>query len=105
MALTARWEWATPTRSRARSGCGAWTRPPGTTSPLRADGRSGRGVGLADMIEAIAEDRPHRASGAFAYHVLDVLLATEAAAEAAAPDHLDDRPARIAPGRPPALSD
>jgi predicted dehydrogenase len=48
---------------------------------LRADRRTGRGMGLAEMIEAIREDRPHRASGEFALHVLDVLLATEAAAE------------------------
>jgi predicted dehydrogenase len=49
--------------------------------PLRADRRTGRGIGLAEMVEAIRERRPHRASGAFALHVLDVLLATEAAAE------------------------
>lgn len=36
-----------------------------------------RGVGLADMIEAIHSERPHRASGAVAYHVLDVLLSIE----------------------------
>jgi predicted dehydrogenase len=74
--------------------------------PLRADGRSGRGVGLADMIEAIADDRPHRASGAFAYHVLDVLLATEAAAEGR--DHAitstTDRPASLPPGTPALLA-
>ena len=70
--------------------------------PLRADGRSGRGIGLADMIEAIAEDRPHRASGAFAYHVLDVLLATEAAAEGRphAITSTTDRPASLPPGTP-----
>ena len=48
--------------------------------PLAFDGTVGRGIGLADMIAAIREDRPHRASGAFAYHVLEVLLATEEAA-------------------------
>ena len=48
--------------------------------PLAFDGTVGRGVGLADMIEAIRDGRPHRASGAFAYHVLEVLLATETAA-------------------------
>ena len=51
-----------------------------TDVPLRFDGTVGRGVGLADMIEAIRDDRPARASGAFAFHVLDVLLATEEAA-------------------------
>jgi len=39
----------------------------------------GRGVGLADMIEAIRSDRPHRASGELGFHVLDVLLAIEEA--------------------------
>jgi len=39
----------------------------------------GRGIGLADMIEAIRSDRPHRASGELGFHVLDVLLAIEEA--------------------------
>jgi len=32
-----------------------------------------RGIGLADMITAIREGRPHRASGRLAYHVLDTM--------------------------------
>lgn len=48
--------------------------------PFAADPTVGRGIGLADMIDAIRTDRPARASGTFAFHVLDVLLATEAAA-------------------------
>lgn len=41
----------------------------------------GRGIGALDMARAIAEDRPHVASGALGYHVLDVLLsASESAA-------------------------
>jgi predicted dehydrogenase len=32
-----------------------------------------RGLGLTDMAEAIAEGRPHRASGELAYHVLDIM--------------------------------
>jgi predicted dehydrogenase len=32
-----------------------------------------RGLGITDMAEAIAEGRPHRASGEMAYHVLDVM--------------------------------
>ncbi len=47
--------------------------------PLRFDGSVGRGIGLADMIEGIRTGRPHRASGALAFHVLDVLLSLEAA--------------------------
>ncbi|MDR3192500.1 MAG: Gfo/Idh/MocA family oxidoreductase, partial [Treponema sp.] len=32
-----------------------------------------RGLGITDMAEAIAEGRPHRASGELAYHVLEVM--------------------------------
>ena len=32
-----------------------------------------RGLGLTDMAEAIAEGRPHRASGELAYHVLELM--------------------------------
>ena len=35
----------------------------------------GRGLGALDMIRAIAEDRPHVASGELGYHVLDIMLA------------------------------
>jgi len=51
-----------------------------TDVPLRFDGSVGRGIGLADMIAAIREGRSPRASGALAFHALDVLLATETAA-------------------------
>ena len=47
--------------------------------PLRFDGSVGRGIGLADLIDGIRSGRPHRASGELAFHVLDVLLALEAA--------------------------
>jgi predicted dehydrogenase len=36
---------------------------------------AGRGYGLADMAHAIATDRPHRASGELAFHVLEVMEA------------------------------
>jgi len=32
-----------------------------------------RGIGLADMASAIRQDRPHRASGALAFHVLEIM--------------------------------
>ena len=38
-----------------------------------------RGLGVADMAGAIREDRPHRASGELAFHVLDVMAAFEEA--------------------------
>ena len=34
---------------------------------------NGRGVGVADMAAAIEGNRPHRASGGLAFHVLDVM--------------------------------
>ncbi|MFJ8048321.1 Gfo/Idh/MocA family protein [Streptomyces luteogriseus] len=45
----------------------------------------GRGVGVLDLARSIRGDLPERASGALAYHVLDVLLATEEAARAGTP--------------------
>jgi len=38
-----------------------------------------RGLGAADMCNAIAENRPHRASGELAYHVLDIMQSIVAA--------------------------
>jgi len=35
--------------------------------------QNSRGLGIAEMAEAIEENRPHRASGELAYHVLDVM--------------------------------
>ncbi len=40
-----------------------------------------RSLGLADMIQAIREGRPHRASGELAYHVLDAMLAFNESSE------------------------
>ncbi len=40
-----------------------------------------RGLGVADMAAAIAEGRPHRASGELALHVLDIMRALLEAAE------------------------
>jgi predicted dehydrogenase len=46
-----------------------------------ADGNY-RSIGLADMAHAIRSDRPHRANGALALHVLEVMQALNAASEA-----------------------
>jgi predicted dehydrogenase len=41
-----------------------------------------RGIGVADMVSGIRNNRPHRASGELAFHVLDVMAASlEAATE------------------------
>lgn len=45
--------------------------------PLTHAGDTGRGIGVADMAHGIVYGRPHRANGALAYHVLDVMQAFE----------------------------
>jgi predicted dehydrogenase len=73
------------------------------TVPRRPEGQSGRGIGLAEMIEAIRSGRAHRASGELAFHVLDVLLATEEAIAGGRPVAVRssvDRPALLEPGVP-----
>lgn len=41
----------------------------------------GRGLGALDMVRAIAEDRPHVASGELGLHVLDVLISAQESAQ------------------------
>jgi predicted dehydrogenase len=66
---------------------GDWTEAPGQTPNDALDLEflplgGPRGLGLIDMILAIAEDRPHRCAPALAHHVLEVLLAVgQSAAE------------------------
>jgi predicted dehydrogenase len=62
-----------------------------------------RGVGIADMAAAIQENRPHRASGDLAFHVLDVMLSILDAAKSGTTVKLDsvvDRPAALPVGLP-----
>ena len=42
----------------------------------------GRGAGVADMVKAIESDTEHKASAELAYHVTDVILSMDEAAEA-----------------------
>ncbi|MCY4538585.1 MAG: Gfo/Idh/MocA family oxidoreductase [Chloroflexi bacterium] len=48
--------------------------------PLSHTANIGRGAGVADMAYAIQSGRPHRASGALALHVLDIMCALEESA-------------------------
>jgi predicted dehydrogenase len=41
-----------------------------------------RGLGLSEMVDAMREDRPHRASGAMGLHVLDIMHAVHEASSA-----------------------
>ncbi|MFK7604275.1 Gfo/Idh/MocA family protein [Deinococcus sp. SM5_A1] len=66
-----------PLRMRA-AGSDAWD----TIELTRPFQDNARGIGLADMLEAIDSDAPHRASGELAYHVLDVMQTTLDSAEA-----------------------
>ncbi|KJL47261.1 1,5-anhydro-D-fructose reductase [Microbacterium hydrocarbonoxydans] len=44
------------------------------------DVKVGRGLGALDMVRAIAEGRPHVASGVLGFHVLDILLSAQESA-------------------------
>lgn len=60
-----------------------------------------RGLGLADMAAGIIENRPHRANGALALHVLEVmeaLLASSDQGAAVAISSTCERPSPLAPG-------
>lgn len=57
----------------------------------------GRGAGVADMAYAIHSGRAHRASGALAFHVLDVMQALEESAALGRHIKLDSSVARPAP--------
>jgi predicted dehydrogenase len=50
--------------------------------PLTHSDAVGRGIGVADMAYGLTTGRPHRASGALAYHVLDAMEAFEDASQA-----------------------
>jgi predicted dehydrogenase len=67
--------------------------------PLTHSDQVKRGIGVADMVSAIANDRPHRASGELAYHVLESMLAVQTASEQEAPVHVRSSAARPAPLR------
>jgi predicted dehydrogenase len=56
-----------------------------------------RSLGIADMAHAIRSDRPHRASGELALHVLEVMEAIGRSSESGRAVDLTTRPARPAP--------
>jgi predicted dehydrogenase len=55
-----------------------------------------RGIGLADMLYAAQENRPHRASGDLAYHVLEIMHKTLESAKAERPVTIESRVERPA---------
>lgn len=65
-----------------------------------------RGIGLADMAYGIRDGHPHRASGALAYHVLEIMHAFETAYTSGAYVNLTstvDRPEALPVGLPPRM--
>ena len=75
-----------------RAGAGAWSEVPLTHSADVA-----RGIGVADMVHAMACGRPHRASGELAYHVLDVMHAFGDASQTGRHMEITSRCSRPAP--------
>jgi predicted dehydrogenase len=61
-----------------------------------ADGNY-RILGVADMAQAIRAKRPHRASGALAFHVLEVMEAFQVSSDAGVAVKIATRPERPAP--------
>jgi len=90
---------AVPDPNRFSDPVEIWTRsePEWTVAPV-AGGYpdAGRGVGLADMARAIETDRPHRASGELAFHVLEIMDAILRAGREHRVVELSSAPARPA---------
>jgi predicted dehydrogenase len=70
-----------------------WSEVPVT----HGNAENSRGVGVQDMAFAIRNGGDHRASGALAYHVLDVMLGVREAGEQGQYQHLTSGVARPAP--------
>jgi predicted dehydrogenase len=72
--------------------------------PLTHDDDVGRGIGVAEMVEAIQAGRHHRASGEMAVHVLEVLCALQESASGPQPVSIGSRCGRPAPLPPTRLA-
>lgn len=80
-----------------RAGEKEWTDVPLT----HGYAENSRGIGVADMAAAIRSGRAHRANGALAYHVLDLLHAFHDASDRGTHVHIEsscDRPAPLPAG-------
>lgn len=51
------------------------------TNLTRAYTENIRGIGVANIVQAILENRPHCATGALAFHVLEVMHALNKSSE------------------------
>ena len=69
--------------------------------PLPQPDNAGRGIGVADLASAIRHDRPQRASGELALHVLEAMLAVQLSSWTDTQVRLQsscERPAPLPPG-------
>ena len=64
---------------------------------MRPYTENSRGLGLADMAEAIRTGRAHRANGDLAYHVLDIMLAVEKSIASGETVTVTSAPPEVAP--------
>jgi len=71
----------------------SWSERP--VQHLYADGNY-RSIGVADLAHAIRANRPHRASGELAYHVLEVMEAFQISSERGKHVAIESRPPRPA---------
>ncbi|HCJ70913.1 MAG TPA: oxidoreductase, partial [Agrobacterium sp.] len=69
---------------------------PQTLSSPYADGNY-RSIGVADMAYAIRENRPHRANGDLALHVLEVMEAFQTASDSGTTVSITTKAERPAP--------
>jgi predicted dehydrogenase len=79
--------------------CGEWETMPLTHGHVEGEFRS---IGAADMATAIVTNRPHRASGALALHVLEVMEAFQTSADEGRRVKIEsrvERPAMMPAGR------
>ena len=54
-------------------------------------------IGVADMARALRSNRPHRASGALAFHTLEVMEAFQTSSDTGKSIAISTRPPRPAP--------
>jgi predicted dehydrogenase len=79
---------------------GEWETQPHSHGNTEGEFRS---IGVADMAAAIVNDRPHRASGALALHVLEAMEAFQKSSDEGRRVTLEttvERPAMLPPGLP-----
>ena len=62
----------------------------------RAYAENLRGVGVADMVQAVLENRLHRATGTLAFHILEVMHAFDKSSESGRTIEMKSRPDRPA---------